>query len=830
MAKQYKHIFLTERPVSEKYTQASARGRTPIIPNRNRAAHSAKLLKKFATIWSEKEKIQTQRTAESIPTREGTYLLFTSAQGSDLVTKSLEAVRSGVRLLNIKEIGEGDEIQTQALVYVPYGKENHFIKKIQAYKTENFGKTTNPKNKKLVDSIEDVSIALLESLWTDDVSLMPNKDKKWCEAWLNINADKTKVNNDIELFIKTLTNCGIEYKPNSILFPERAVILINANKNQLLELMLQSDLLAEYRAGQETAGFWMNESSIEQQKWVEDLLKRLKVDPDSKIKVCILDSGVNNGHQLLKPILSDADTLSADVAWGSGDHEDRSGHGTLVAGLVGYGNFEYELSHSNQVLVTHQLCSVKILPPPSQGQTSKELWGDVTARGIYKAEIQNPEKILLYCMTVTSKEDVNKGRPSSWSGAIDNLSYGEGEDQRLIILSAGNEKDLETWKNYPLANIASSIHNPSQSWNALTVGAYTEKIIIKDQKFNQHTIIAPEGGLSPYSSTSAFWEKKWPTKPDVVFEGGNLAKGPDGFITSHDDLELLSTSKTFNTKAFDTINATSAAAAKASWFAAKIANEYQTAWPETIRGLMVHSASWTNAMYEQAETKAGKRIDKNLIKMFGYGVPNMNKALYSNESALTYITEEKIQPFVLNGSKAETNEIHFYSLPWPKDDLLNLGEIKVTLRITLSYFVEPGLGEIGWKDKYRYQSFGLRFDINKVGELETDFKKRINIAAREEDEVISGGSDSERWIIGPNNRSNGSIHSDFWEGTAAELSTCNLISVFPIIGWWRERTHLKRVDTKARYSLIISLETPAENVELYTTVKNMIETKIEIKT
>lgn len=32
------------------------------------------------------------------------------------------------------------------------------------------------------------------------------------------------------------------------------------------------------------------------------------------------------------------------------------------------------------------------------------------------------------------------------------------------------------------------------------------------------------------------------------------------------------------------------------------------------------------------------------------------------------------------------------------------------MRVTLSYFVEPGPGEVGWEDKYRYLACGLRFD------------------------------------------------------------------------------------------------------------------------
>ena len=66
------------------------------------------------------------------------------------------------------------------------------------------------------------------------------------------------------------------------------------------------------------------------------------------------------------------------------------------------------------------------------------------------------------------------------------------------------------------------------------------------------------------------------------------------------------------------------------------------------------------------------------------------------------------------------------------------------------------------------------------------------------------------------------------EGTAAELSTCNFIGVSPVIGWWKERTHLKKWNKKARYSLIISIETPEVEVDLYTPIANKLKIPIEI--
>lgn len=903
MAESYKHIFITGNVNREKYKAPSSMGAQPRIPVRDRASQSQKLLRQFDAIWQAKAQLQQQREAEQIATREGTYISFTSAADHDLITKSLEDLGKGIRLLNIKEIPVGENhTQIRATVYVPNGKEGLFIGKVNSYRTKNNTTITflneldhdavsivinqlgnnirlkkikdvviddvnrtkasinlpveqedffkseiqrlfpnteikiTPSNADLVNSIEDVSIALLEGLWTDNPQLIPSESAKWCEVWLNVNTKEDLEQEQIALFLTTLETIGIEVKNNSIIFPERAVLLINANRQKLIELMLQSDLLAEFRAGQEPAGFWVNESSKEQQHWVEDLLQRIEL-VDSNVKVCLLDSGVNNGHQLLQPLFDDANTLTVDNAWGTNDHSPmRGGHGTLMAGIAGYGKLEEALMTGNIVSLTHKLCSVKILPRPNQEETPKELWGDVTAQGIARAEIQNPDIVLVYCMSVTSTEDTDKGRPSSWSGAMDNLAFGEGENQRLIIISAGNIRDEKSWRNYPASNFTSSVQNPAQSWNAIVAGAFTEKTQVNDDNYREYTPVASEGELSPYSSTSLAWEKKWPVKPDVVFEGGNLLKTPDDNVTQHEDLELLSTSKSFNIKPFDTIYATSAAAAKASWFAAKIAYEYPDAWVETIRGLMVHSANWNPAMLNQMNVQQGNRTSfRNLLRVFGFGIPQLERALYSRESAFTFIAQETIQPFNYkegNRSQAETNEVHFFNLPWPNDLLLDMGQIPVKLRITLSYFIEPGAGEIGWKDKYRYQSYGLRFDLNNVGESEDDFRRRVNIAAREEDEDVNGSSGSERWVIGSQNinRTTGSIHSDYWEGTAADLATCNHIAVYPVIGWWRERKHLGNVENRTRYSLIISLETPAQDVQLYTTVKNIIEVPIEIKT
>jgi len=106
---------------------------------------------------------------------------------------------------------------------------------------------------------------------------------------------------------------------------------------------------------------------------------------------------------------------------------------------------------------------------------------------------------------------------------------------------------------------------------------------------------------------------------------------------------------------------------------------------------------------------------------------------------------------------------------------------------------------------------------------DSEFLKRITKAAWDEDEgSISSSADERDWTIGPNLRCKGSIHSDVWTGTAAQLAASGTIAVYPVTGWWKERPKLNRWNRLARYPLILSLETDAAQIDLYTPIANQI--------
>ncbi len=830
--KRLPHLTLGNDSYSEEFfTSNRQRGAEKRIPPRDRFMHAEFLKKKFLKAWEEGEREILQFQVQ----RNGIYIEFKGEPGYDLITKSLEDLKSNkIRLCNIRTESEfvhnddtGEEEKKSviyATVFVSNDKKNFFLKKLIDY-AEKESKSNNPKNADLINGISDLCKALLvESFWLDDCNLIPEDDPEWIEVWLS-----SQNKHIIERFDNLLAQIQITSSKGILLFPERAVKIIFANRAQLENLSRHSDDIAEYRKAKDTADFFTGLKPEEQAEWVDSLVKRLQVDQDSIVSVCILDTGVNCGHKLLAPVLKNSDCHTVRDEWKTHDHD---GHGTLMAGTATYGDL-LEILKGNEIhKQKHLLESVKILP--DKDKNSSELWGDITQQGISRAEISEPQRKRIICMAITCDDTRDRGRPTSWSAALDQVISGaeeENRERRFVIISSGNISDQNQYGDYPNSQINDSIHDPGQAWNALTVGSFTKLDSITDPTFSGYKPLAPRNGLSPFTTTSLTWEDKWPIKPEIVMEGGNLGKDENGFISECADLSILSTYYKPSDRQFEYINMTSASTAQAAWLAAQIQVRYPEYWPETIRALMIHSSEWSETLKDQFLKNSSNKTDrKKLLRICGYGIPNLDRALYSASNSLTLISQAELQPFEHKGNRNHTKDMHFYELPWPKDILLHLpAKTKVKMRITLSYFIEPGPGEMGWKDRYRYASFALRFDVNSPEETKEEFVKRINVAARMEDEVHPGTrSSADHWFLGAHARDKGSIHSDIWEGSAQELATSNLIAISPMIGWWRERSHLGKCERKTRYSLVVSISIPEQEIDIYTPVAKMITPSIPI--
>jgi hypothetical protein len=214
-------------------------------------------------------------------------------------------------------------------------------------------------------------------------------------------------------------------------------------------------------------------------------------------------------------------------------------------------------------------------------------------------------------------------------------------------------------------------------------------------------------------------------------------------------------------------NATSSATAQAARLAALAHAAYLSLSPEAVRGLLVHEARWTPAMMGNGlYTKSGrprlakKELMKQVIRRYGWGVPSAERVLSSAPNAVTLIVQSQLIPFQRNSSGGVSlAELEFHELPWPLEQLRELGAATVALRVTLSYFVEPNPGRLGMRGRYSYASHRLRFAIRAPGESADGFERRITAQAEAESDTPSHAKAFEgdkNWLVGPQGRNQGS--------------------------------------------------------------------------
>ena len=59
-------------------------------------------------------------------------------------------------------------------------------------------------------------------------------------------------------------------------------------------------------------------------------------------------------------------------------------------------------------------------------------------------------------------------------------------------------------------------------------------------------------------------------------------------------------------------------------------------------------------------------------------------------------------------------------------------------------------------------------------------------------------------------------------GTAADLAERGVVGVYPVSGWWKDQKSRDRSATGAPYSLVLSIETDAEQADIWTPVANEV--------
>ena len=579
-----RHLVLKDTSEPKPFTaHSSGRDKAKPPPQLERAQHGAFLQSQLTALKPVAERATTDQKEQGLVSGLGLQIQFVSQPEVELAFESLAHETRKIELLSVRR--EGDH--TLANVFVPDGKLEHFERYITEYLEEKKDVRGNPRDHKaLINTIAAIRTAEIRALWTDDPELLPQVPTQmfWWEVWLPVRSRREEVVADFRR-LAALTEC--EVSQSQVNFPERTVVLMYGSEERLSRSVHMVNCVAELRRAKDTAEFFHGMAREEQQAWMEELLGRLSIanGEDATPRVCLLDTGVTHGHPLLRPLMDDADLHTVNPAWGV---DDTANHGTGLAGLAAYGDLTETLASAHPVQVGHRLESVKLLADDGDNVGDAKHHAYLFAEGVSRPEVSAPNRRRLFTSAITASDYRDRGRPSAWSSTVDRLaadSDGAGAFPRLFVLSAGNSDGSSAWAAYHESLSTNLIHDPGQAWNAVTVGAFTEKVIITEADAQHYQPIATSGGLSPHTTTSATWDRAWPLKPDVVLEGGNIGKddlGPSGISS----LDLLTTHHKPLERLFWTTNATSAASALCARMAVQLMAAYPALRPETIRALL----------------------------------------------------------------------------------------------------------------------------------------------------------------------------------------------------------------------------------------------------
>lgn len=809
------HIDISRFRSSGDYTGEQSGGSSAV---RIREEHGAKLLAELDAAFAAAD--ASRIIDERLPPATGSYIEVELKRGSD--PYKLERKTDGIRPRAVQDNAAGRSVA----LFVPEHSRVALQEILRDYREGPLTAKGAAPRESVVGPIEAFRRARLEVLWTDAPAALPTDPHQriWWSIWIDPNMEDQLEERCRALELRTAN------ADRRLHFPEATVVPVFATRAAIELLMFATGLINELRRASDNPVFFIEDARDTQHEWSDNLAERVEWPGTEVPAVCLLDTGINRAHALLEPALAPADLHSYDPSWGTDDH---AGHGTAMAGIALHGDLVAPLADGATRTLSHRLESVKILSPRAADPNAPSAYGAITQAAIALPEIAQAERQRVFCMAVTNGE-VSGERPTTWSAAIDQIASGtmpgdeETAPKRLFVISTGNSEPvmrLAAWAGHD----AYPVEDPAQAWNALTIGGYTDAIDVVDPGYEEWSALSDAGELSPHTRTSNGWgSSRSPFKPELVMEAGNRAVCPRRQdLLTLDSLCLLSTGHEVDRLPLVAFDGTSAAAGQAARMAARITADHPDYWPELVRALMVHSAEYTAPMREAFASRTHLRDRYGLVRQFGYGVPDYERASASSRDQLALIAQTEIQPFRSRGGR-QFNECHYYQLPLPNGVLESLGNELVDLKITLSYFVEPSPGFSANVDPQRYQSFGLRFDLRRRGEAIAAFKQRVNPSERDDPRRRPPAHpDDSRWLLGPDSISAGSLHCDVWSGPAVDLLGRDTICIKPVVGWWRERAQTDVVNRKTRYALVVTLKARRTDIDLYTPVSTLVTPAIE---
>ena len=548
--------------------------------------------------------------------------------------------------------------------------------------------------------------------------------------------------------------------------------------------------------------------------------------PPDAPTVCIIDSGIQEGHVLLEPAIDRASSrcfLPGRPAGDVGDFVPPGGHGTRVAGAVLYresiprgGQYEFPCWIQNaRVLDDGNRMPVELFPPAA-------------LRAVVDRYYNGPRHTRLFNQSINTDVPCRLRHMSAWAAEIDALSE---RYDILVVQSAGNlqpslpapilgvREHLAAGREYPayLLEDACRVANPAQSLQALTVGSVAYGMF---EGGGWRSIAADTAHPSAFSRAGfGIWGI---VKPEVVeFGGDNLRTAntpPDVGTPDHAKPcypELVRSTMHPPGPAYDrdTVG-TSFAAPKVTHIAAQLQNALPDEPCLLYRALIVQSARWPAwAQDASSDTQA------EIIRRIGYGVPDLERAATNSDYRTTLIAG-KDPRYNDRELRIRAGEAHIFQVPIPAAMRSQADEYDILIEVTLSYAAQPRRTR---RNLRRYLSTWVDWKSSKLGEAIESF--RLRALKDQEDEGLARGTNIP-WMLHENpiwgtirgvKRNSGTVQKDWAVVKSNSLPESFCIAVVGHRGWSKDP------DSSARYAIAVSFEVLGREIPIYEDLRVAVE-------
>ena len=175
------HLYLGKNGKPEPYTSKNPPPQYP-IPQRDRGGHARAIRSALDTAFALAEVRRREREPDLALGTPGSYFDFQIQPGSEIAIDLLENRKKSIELVTVHQGSPtGPMIAT---VFVPDSAAEYFLKKVEAYRSENTEKG-KPKNEALIARIESIALSAIRSIYTDDQTIFPAAGEQiWWEIWI----------------------------------------------------------------------------------------------------------------------------------------------------------------------------------------------------------------------------------------------------------------------------------------------------------------------------------------------------------------------------------------------------------------------------------------------------------------------------------------------------------------------------------------------------------------------------------------------------------------------------------------------------------------------